>query len=55
VDQGPESVHVQDLVSLRPTEEELEEAADWVRSQDASPEFATMTHEVVRYVKRNRT
>ena len=55
VDQGPESVHVQDLVSLRPTEEELEEAADWVRSQDASPEFATMTHEVVQYVKRNRT
>lgn len=55
VDQGPESVHVQDLVALRPTEEELKEAADWVCSQDASPEFATMTHEVVQYVRRGRT
>jgi hypothetical protein len=55
VDQGPESVHVQDLVSLRPNEEELEEAAGWVRAQDASPEFATMTHEVVQHVRRHST
>ncbi|NBC19387.1 MAG: hypothetical protein GVY18_18940 [Bacteroidetes bacterium] len=55
VDQGPESVHVQDLVALRPTEAELEEAASWVRAQDAAPEFASMTREVVRYVRRQST
>ena len=31
VDQGPRSVHYQDLVVLAPTDEELDIAASWVR------------------------
>ncbi len=52
VDQGPESVHVQDLIALSPTEDELTTAACWVESQDASREFKHMTEEVVSYVQR---
>ena len=55
VDQGPESVHVQDLVSLRPTQKEVKEAANWVRAQDASPSFASMIREVVQHVRRSST
>ncbi|WP_157621532.1 DUF6036 family nucleotidyltransferase [Salisaeta longa] len=51
VDQGPESVHVQDLVALEPTPDELHRAAEWVRSQDASPEFASMIDAVIRHVQ----
>ena len=51
VDQGPQSVHYQDLVALSPTPEELEAAAEWVRTQDASDAFARMLDEVIRYVK----
>lgn len=31
--------HVQDLLALRPTEEEIEEAARWILTQDVSQEF----------------
>ncbi len=34
VDRGPRSVHFQDLRALRPSAEELEVAAAWVRTQD---------------------
>lgn len=47
VDRGPRSVHFQDLLALRPTEEELEAAAAWVRTQDANPDFASLVDQVV--------
>ena len=53
VDGDPGSVHVQDLVALRPTEEELESAAVWVRTQDAAAEWAPLVEEVIRHVQRS--
>jgi hypothetical protein len=44
--EGPSSVHFQDLLALRPTEIELKEAAEWVRSQDTSPQFAEILEQV---------
>lgn len=52
--EGPSSVHFQDLIALRPTEGELIEAAEWVRSQDTSPEFARMLEQVLEYAERDR-
>ena len=54
VDGGPEGVHFQDLVALGPTEEELSEAAAWVRTQDASGVFDQMVGEVVALVQKRR-
>lgn len=51
VDQGPDSVHVQDLLALVPTPAELESAVEWVRSQDTSPEFVAMVDQVVQHVQ----
>lgn len=45
---GPQSVHYQDLLRLRPTSAELRAAAEWVRTQDASPAFAAVLDRVVR-------
>ena len=53
VDGDPGSVHAQDLVALRPTEEELESAAVWVRTQDAAAEWPSLVEEVVRHVERS--
>jgi len=53
VDQGPESVHYQDLVALEPTDEEWEEAAEWVGAQDVSPVFANMINQVIRHVQQD--
>lgn len=55
IDQGPQSVHYQDLIALKPTDEELEEAAEWVRTQDASSGFAEMIDQVIRRVRRDAT
>lgn len=52
--EGPSSVHFQDLMALDPTEGELSEAAEWVRSQDTSPEFAQILEEVLEYAKRDK-
>jgi len=52
--EGPSSVHFQDFMALEPTENELKEAADWVRSQDASPEFAHILGQVVEHAKRDQ-
>jgi len=54
VDRGPRSVHLQDLLILAPTDEELDQAADWVKRQDASPNFAGMVEEVIRHVRQRR-
>lgn len=47
---GPESVHFQDLVALRPTAQELQEAVAWVREQDPTPAFAAALDLVVSHV-----
>lgn len=51
VDQGPDSVHVQDLLALAPTPTELEGAVEWVKSQDTSPEFVAMVDQVADHVQ----
>jgi hypothetical protein len=54
VDQTPRSVHGQDLLALAPTDAEFDEAAKWVATQDASPEFPRLIEEVVTYVRAQR-
>lgn len=52
VDQGgPQSVHYQDLVRLAPTDEELEEAREWARSEDPSPIIAQHIDQVIEHVR----
>ncbi|MCX6027590.1 MAG: hypothetical protein NTY23_15310 [Chloroflexi bacterium] len=48
--EGPQSVHYQDLLALRPRRKELAAAADWVRTQDVSAEFAHLLQEVLDHV-----
>jgi len=48
---GPASVHVSDLLALRPTPQELVQAAAWIRTQDASPDFHVVVDRVVAYVQ----
>ena len=50
---GPRSVHCLDLIALRPTAKELSEAAEWVRTQDASSEFATILEQVLRHARKD--
>jgi hypothetical protein len=54
VDRGPRSVHFQDLCTLAPSDAELDAAAGWVKTQDASPGFPTLVDQVVARVKSNR-
>lgn len=54
VDQGPRSVHMQDLLALGPADDELAFAASWVRTQDASAEFPGMVQQAVEYVAQHR-
>jgi hypothetical protein len=54
VDRGRQSVHVQDLLALTPTDEDLDQAADWVKGQDASLDFGGMVEEVIRHVRESR-
>jgi hypothetical protein len=51
VDQGPRSVHFQDLLALSPTDSELEQAAEWVLAQDAAEGFPVLVEEVVAHVR----
>lgn len=50
VDSGPKSVHYQDLLALRPSKEELQEAAAWVRTQDVSEGFQQMLDQALTQV-----
>jgi len=52
VDQGPSSVHVQDLLALHPSDEELERSRSWVLGQDLAPEFPSLVDQVIRHVQR---
>jgi hypothetical protein len=53
-DRGPRSVHLQDLIALRPTDDELASAQAWVSGQDAAPEFQQILRQVVEHVRGNR-
>ena len=51
-DVGPRSVHFQDLMTLTPTEDELERAAEWIRStQDPSPGMADSLSKLLTHVR----
>lgn len=50
-DQSPRSVHYQDLRALAPSPSELRTAAEWVLTQDASPEFASILNDVLRHYR----
>jgi len=52
--EGPQSVHYQDLLALRPNERELDAAAAWARSQDTSAEFAQVLGKVLDHVHRDQ-
>jgi hypothetical protein len=54
VDQSVRSVHAQDLMALEPSDAELEEAADWVVTQDASESFPRLIEDVVEHVRKHR-
>ena len=54
VDQSVRSVHAQDLVALAPLDPELDEAAAWVLTQDASEDFPRLVDEVVEHVRARR-
>ena len=51
--EGSSSVHYQDLMALQPTNEELDAAARWVRSQDPSTPFARILDQVLEHAKSN--
>lgn len=50
----PRSVHLQDLLALKPEDEELERARAWVESQDINPQCADWVKEVIRRVRDDR-
>jgi hypothetical protein len=50
VDNDPQSRHVQDLVALRPSREELNTAGNWVRAQDAGAGFSRIVDQVIDHV-----
>ena len=50
---SPTHVHYKDLLALSPSEEELREAAAWVRTQDAGPQFPQNLELVVTHVRRD--
>lgn len=51
---GTESVHFQDLVTLDPSDQELAEAEQWVRSQDPSPAFQSLLDQALEAVNAHR-
>ena len=50
-----ERVHYQDLIALEPSTEEIDWAADWVRTQDVAPEFHAGLKQVADHVKLSLT
>ena len=47
-------IHTYHLVALAPTDAELDEAAGWVATQDASPEFPQLIEQVIEHVRTHR-
>jgi hypothetical protein len=54
-DDSPGGRHARDLAALDPTDAELEEAARWVKTQDAGPAFPEIVDKVVNYVRARRS
>lgn len=52
VDQGPDSKHFDDLIRLRPTSSELDEAASWCKTHDVSLEFAQCLSEALQQLRK---
>ena len=50
VDTDVRSRHFSDLLALRPTRGDLQTAGEWVRGQDAGPEFNRLVTEVIDHV-----
>lgn len=55
VDQGPRSVHMQDLLALAPGDAELDEAAAWVETQDGSSVFPQLVRQALEHVRQHRS
>ena len=53
-DNSPSGPHARDLIGLQPTDAELARAAEWVKAQDASPEFPSLVDQVIEYVRAHR-
>jgi hypothetical protein len=54
-DDRPEGRHARDLVALAPSDDDLEEAAQWVKTQDAGAAFPGLVEDVVNYVRASRS
>ena len=48
------SVHLQDLLALGPTDAELDEAREWVSTQDLAEGWINVVERVVEHVRRTR-
>jgi hypothetical protein len=53
-DRDHDSVHVQDLLALRPSDAELAAARAWVVRQDIGPGFPRLVDDVVAHIRRLR-
>ncbi len=53
VDSGP-GRHVEDLLALKPTEEEMEKAARWAMTHDTSENFKILLQDMLRKLKYER-
>lgn len=53
-DSGPESKHVRDLLALAPDDVEINDAAAWVKQQDASDDFARFVDSVIAHIGARR-
>lgn len=53
-DRDPDSVHVQDLLALGPSDAELAAARTWVLEQDLGPGFPSVLEKVISHVRQAR-
>lgn len=54
VDQGPQSKHFADLMTLKPTVEELDQAKNWCVSHDVSENFAIEINRALEVINDSR-
>ncbi len=47
----PRSVHYRDLIALKPSEADLESAAIWIKSLNASPEYFRVVDDLIAHVR----
>jgi hypothetical protein len=53
-DDAPQGKHAADLRAIAPTDDELNGASRWVKTQDASPDFARFVDQVVVHLRGGR-